>query len=111
MKFGNEFWLILFQDYISPKLFAVQQPTLPLAGHVCSTAACAVFGRVCPTAAYAAYGRPRPIAAFAASGLVCSTADRVFSSCVFPSVSVLWQPVLPLDLSSLCCPWTCMCLF
>ncbi len=23
MKFGNEFWLILFQEYISPKLFAV----------------------------------------------------------------------------------------
>jgi hypothetical protein len=24
MKFGNEFWLILFQEYISPKLFAVR---------------------------------------------------------------------------------------
>ncbi len=24
MKFGNEFWLILFQEYISPKLFAVK---------------------------------------------------------------------------------------
>ncbi len=23
MKFGNEFWLILFREYISPKLFAV----------------------------------------------------------------------------------------
>jgi hypothetical protein len=23
MKFGNEFWLILFQEYISPNLFAV----------------------------------------------------------------------------------------
>jgi hypothetical protein len=23
MKFGNEFWLILFWEYISPKLFAV----------------------------------------------------------------------------------------
>jgi hypothetical protein len=23
MKFGNEFWLILFQEYINPKLFAV----------------------------------------------------------------------------------------
>ncbi len=23
MKFGNEFWLILFQEYISPKIFAV----------------------------------------------------------------------------------------
>jgi hypothetical protein len=25
VKFGNEFWLILFQEYISPKLFAVQE--------------------------------------------------------------------------------------
>jgi hypothetical protein len=25
MKFGNEFWLILFREYISPKLFAVQE--------------------------------------------------------------------------------------
>jgi hypothetical protein len=25
MKFGNEFWLILFQEYISPKLFAVNK--------------------------------------------------------------------------------------
>jgi hypothetical protein len=24
MKFGNEFWLILFREYISPKLFAVK---------------------------------------------------------------------------------------
>jgi hypothetical protein len=24
MKFWNEFWLILFREYISPKLFAVQ---------------------------------------------------------------------------------------
>jgi hypothetical protein len=23
MKFGNEFWLILFREYISPNLFAV----------------------------------------------------------------------------------------
>jgi hypothetical protein len=23
MKFGNEFWLILFREYISPKIFAV----------------------------------------------------------------------------------------
>jgi hypothetical protein len=23
MKFGNDFWLILFREYISPKLFAV----------------------------------------------------------------------------------------
>ncbi len=23
MKFGNEFWLILFREYIVPKLFAV----------------------------------------------------------------------------------------
>ncbi len=23
MKFGNKFWLILFEEYISPKLFAV----------------------------------------------------------------------------------------
>jgi hypothetical protein len=28
MKFGNEFWLILFQEYISPKLFAVQYSIL-----------------------------------------------------------------------------------
>ncbi len=27
MKFGNEFWLILFQEYISPKLFAVHSKT------------------------------------------------------------------------------------
>ncbi len=26
MKFGNEFWLILFREYISPKLFAVPLP-------------------------------------------------------------------------------------
>jgi hypothetical protein len=26
MKFGNEFWLILFREYISPKLFAVCKP-------------------------------------------------------------------------------------
>jgi hypothetical protein len=25
MKFGNEFWLILFREYISPKLFAVHK--------------------------------------------------------------------------------------
>jgi hypothetical protein len=25
MKFGNEFWLILFREYISPKLFAVHR--------------------------------------------------------------------------------------
>jgi hypothetical protein len=24
MKFGNEFWLILFREYISPNLFAVR---------------------------------------------------------------------------------------
>jgi hypothetical protein len=24
MKFGNEYWLILFREYINPKLFAVQ---------------------------------------------------------------------------------------
>jgi hypothetical protein len=24
MKFGNEFWLILFREYISPNFFAVQ---------------------------------------------------------------------------------------
>ncbi len=23
MKFGNEFWIILFREYISPKLFAM----------------------------------------------------------------------------------------
>ncbi len=27
MKFGNEFWLILFREYISPKLFAVWELT------------------------------------------------------------------------------------
>jgi hypothetical protein len=26
MKFGIEFWLILFQEYINPKLFAVRYP-------------------------------------------------------------------------------------
>jgi hypothetical protein len=26
MTFGNEFWLILFWEYISPKLFAVHSP-------------------------------------------------------------------------------------
>ncbi len=25
VKFGNEFWLILFREYISPKLFVVYQ--------------------------------------------------------------------------------------
>jgi hypothetical protein len=25
MKFGNEFWLILVREYISPKLFAVYE--------------------------------------------------------------------------------------
>jgi hypothetical protein len=25
MKFGNEFWLILFWEYISPNLFAVRR--------------------------------------------------------------------------------------
>jgi hypothetical protein len=25
MKFGNEFWLILFREYISPNLFAVRR--------------------------------------------------------------------------------------
>jgi hypothetical protein len=25
MKFGNEFWLILFREYISPKLFAAHE--------------------------------------------------------------------------------------
>ncbi len=29
MKFGNEFWLILFREYISPKLFAVRQASAP----------------------------------------------------------------------------------
>jgi hypothetical protein len=29
MKFGNEFWLILFREYISPKLFAVRE-SVPL---------------------------------------------------------------------------------
>ncbi len=24
MEFGNEFWLVLFREYISPKLFAVR---------------------------------------------------------------------------------------
>jgi hypothetical protein len=28
MKFGNEFWQILFQEYISPKLFEVCLPSL-----------------------------------------------------------------------------------
>jgi hypothetical protein len=28
MKFGNEFWLILFREYISPNLFAVQHKVL-----------------------------------------------------------------------------------
>jgi hypothetical protein len=28
MKFGNEFWLILFREYISPNLFAVQTEQL-----------------------------------------------------------------------------------
>ncbi len=28
MKFGNEFWLILFRDHISPKLFAVHDFTI-----------------------------------------------------------------------------------
>ncbi len=37
----------------------LQHPMLPLAGHVCSAAACAVFGRVCHTAAYAACGHLR----------------------------------------------------
>jgi hypothetical protein len=26
MKFGNEFWLVLFQELIIPKLFAVNKP-------------------------------------------------------------------------------------
>jgi hypothetical protein len=35
MKFGNEFWLILFREYINPKLFAVQHRTVsPKAAHV-----------------------------------------------------------------------------
>ncbi len=29
MKFGNEFWLIFFREYISPKLFAVWQTHVP----------------------------------------------------------------------------------
>ncbi len=37
MKYGNEFWLILFQEYISPKLFAVRGvgglcPACPVGG-------------------------------------------------------------------------------
>jgi hypothetical protein len=35
MKFGNEFWLILFWEYISPNLFAVrfvQNPFFLMAG-------------------------------------------------------------------------------
>jgi hypothetical protein len=28
MKFGNEFWLILFREYISPNLFAVCTPVV-----------------------------------------------------------------------------------
>ncbi len=28
LKFGNEFWLILFQEYISPKLFALHKQML-----------------------------------------------------------------------------------
>ncbi len=31
MKFGNEFWLILFREYISPKLFAVWYHILTVA--------------------------------------------------------------------------------
>ncbi len=32
MKFGNEFWLILFQEYISPKLFAVRRQAKACSG-------------------------------------------------------------------------------
>jgi hypothetical protein len=84
------------------------------------TAACAAFGRACPTAAYAASGRASPIAAFAASGhtRTCSKADfavacvysiaacgasgRVCSTATCAAsgrVSLLWQPVLPLNVS------------
>jgi hypothetical protein len=43
MKFGNEFWLILFREHISPKLFAVHQLTCGRIRNFCP-----VFRRTIP---------------------------------------------------------------
>ncbi len=37
MKFGNEFWLIFFREYISPKLFAVCPENFALQAHATVT--------------------------------------------------------------------------
>ncbi len=34
MKFGNEFWLILIQEYIIPNLFAVYKEKFQMVGEV-----------------------------------------------------------------------------
>ncbi len=36
MKFGNEFWLILFREFISPNLFAVQGTRSKSTGGLCT---------------------------------------------------------------------------
>ncbi len=65
MKFGNEFWLILFREYISPNLFAVHRTTRYCKGHksypmVAVLAIRADVGRVKPsnyTAVFIQYRR------------------------------------------------------
>jgi hypothetical protein len=77
MKFGNELWLILFREYISPNLFAVYLPTSLLASVIQSTSF--------PLVRYLAAPNHAPL----------SSAYLVLPSCLLTCLSQSAVPRLP----------------